>query len=315
MLASAPVGLLQGELELGLLIRARDRPAAGPAAAEHAAEQVLESTSSNPWKPPKPPNRLIAGGLTDAPPWSPGVDPFVEVVGNPAEVLAETVILLPLVRIGQHLVGLTDLFELLGRSWIWVDVRVVLAGKFPVRLLDLLAARAPSNPERVVEVGRHPGSIRPRPADHNSPRPQLVSGRSVPGPNHPGHGVGLGVRILDDRDDLVAGGVEQDPGLLIARIAQRSEGLHGLVPRGEHALHDGRRVGLGVGEGQFQIVEHWKQTGSDPGPLGLTLPPELGRMTLPQVVDVGPRPQQPILQFGEVRLRRLLAGLSTGRLG
>ena len=63
-------------------------------------------------------HRPTAGGLTDAPPWSPGVDPFVEVVGNPAEVLAETVILLPLVRIGQHLVGLTDLFELLGRSWI-----------------------------------------------------------------------------------------------------------------------------------------------------------------------------------------------------
>ena len=70
---------------------------------------------------------------------------------------------------------------------------MVLAGQLPVRLLDLLAARAPSNPERVVEVGRHRGSIRPRPADDNSPRPQLVSGRSVPGPNHPGHGVGFGV--------------------------------------------------------------------------------------------------------------------------
>src|SRR5439155_14168207 len=57
-------------------------------------------------------------------------------------VRAELVVLLPLLGIAEHLVGLVDLLEPgLGRLVARIDVRVVFARQFPVRLLELLLRR------------------------------------------------------------------------------------------------------------------------------------------------------------------------------
>src|SRR5205085_1537038 len=55
--------------------------------------------------------------------------------------------------VGQNVVGLTDLLELLfGFGVALVGVRVVLAGEFPVRLLDLVSGSSFSDTEGLVVV-------------------------------------------------------------------------------------------------------------------------------------------------------------------
>jgi hypothetical protein len=66
---------------------------------------------------------------------------------------AQLVVLLPLLRIAEHLVGLVDFLELrLGRLVAGVDVGVVLARQLPVRALDLLVGGGLGDPERLVVV-------------------------------------------------------------------------------------------------------------------------------------------------------------------
>jgi hypothetical protein len=68
-------------------------------------------------------------------------------------VRAQLVVLLPLLGIAEHLVRLVDLLELrLGDLVTRVDVRVVLAGELPVRLLQLLVRSGLRDPERLVVV-------------------------------------------------------------------------------------------------------------------------------------------------------------------
>ena len=90
-----------------------------------------------------------------APPMSPksnGVPPLPELPGRllllPSclselvgvlPVLAELVVFLAFLRVGEHLVGLVYFLELsLGRLVAGVNVRVILAGQLPIRLLDIL---------------------------------------------------------------------------------------------------------------------------------------------------------------------------------
>src|SRR3990170_9144216 len=74
--------------------------------------------------------------------------------------LAVAVVLLPLVRVGEHLVGAVDLLEaLLGPGVAGVDVRVVLAGEPAERLPDLLIGGGAGDAQHIVEVARHGNSI------------------------------------------------------------------------------------------------------------------------------------------------------------
>jgi hypothetical protein len=83
-------------------------------------------------------------------------------VGEP-ETLAESatggervraeVVQLTLLRVGEHFVGLGDLFEAL--FLVRVDVRVQLAGKSPVSLFDLVGCRVALDAEHLVVVSRH----------------------------------------------------------------------------------------------------------------------------------------------------------------
>ena len=66
---------------------------------------------------------------------------------------AELVVLCALVLVGQHLIRLVDLLELVGRlGIILVEVRVVLASQLAVRLFQLVLARALLHAEHLVIV-------------------------------------------------------------------------------------------------------------------------------------------------------------------
>jgi hypothetical protein len=69
---------------------------------------------------------------------------------------------LPLVRIGQHLVGLGNLLESLLGDRIRVHVGMQLARQPPVRHLDLVGIRVPANAERSVVVSCHARPLRLR---------------------------------------------------------------------------------------------------------------------------------------------------------
>src|SRR4029078_4125360 len=87
---------------------------------------------------------------------------------------AEAVVLLPLLRVGEYVVGALDLLEaLLRRGVARVRVRVVLARELAVRLLDLVLARALRDAERPVQVL----NCRHRPPAAAPPRPRGPAGR------------------------------------------------------------------------------------------------------------------------------------------
>jgi hypothetical protein len=76
--------------------------------------------------------------------------------------LAQEVVLLALLGIGQHLVGLRDLLEaLLGRRIVRMLVGVRLAHELAVGLLDLVGGRVAGDAERLVMV-RHQDSPKPK---------------------------------------------------------------------------------------------------------------------------------------------------------
>jgi hypothetical protein len=131
--ARAPVGLFDGELELGLLVGAGDRSPAPPGpAAEDAAQELLEiyvATGAETVASPEAAAAEAAAGLASAGAGS-AAPPlvWVDILGNLPEVGPEGVVAAPCLRVGQGVVGLRDLLEpVLGRR-VGVDVRVVGAG-------------------------------------------------------------------------------------------------------------------------------------------------------------------------------------------
>ena len=66
---------------------------------------------------------------------------------------AEHVVALPALRVGEHLVGLGDRLEPLGRVGRAVHVRVVLASQLPVGAANLLVRRRARHPEQRVVIG------------------------------------------------------------------------------------------------------------------------------------------------------------------
>jgi hypothetical protein len=66
---------------------------------------------------------------------------------------SQPVVLAPLLRVREYLVGLVDLFEaLLGLRIVRVDVRMVLASEAPEGALDLLFVGVPADAEGLVVV-------------------------------------------------------------------------------------------------------------------------------------------------------------------
>jgi hypothetical protein len=80
-------------------------------------------------------------------------------LSSTAEVIPGTAIVLSaLLRVGEYLVGLLDLFKALDAFWIVrVGVGVILAGKLAVCTPDIILRRALLYPENLVEIfGVHP---------------------------------------------------------------------------------------------------------------------------------------------------------------
>src|SRR5205085_6455033 len=120
---------------------ARPRAAAAPAAAEEPAEQVAE----------------IADVEVEA--------RAAEPAGPRHPIRAEGVVLLPLLRVGEEVVGVLHLLEpLLGGVVARVPVRVVLAGELAVGLLDLVRGRRLRDAEGLIRV-RHAALSSGGPAD------------------------------------------------------------------------------------------------------------------------------------------------------
>jgi hypothetical protein len=156
--ASAPEGLLEGELELGLEVgtaSAFAEPAAEARSAGAAAEHLLEEVGD-----PREvrevaavaeaePNLLEAAAVGAA---EASESRCARAVVTRLPVGAEPVVAPPLLGVAQHVVGLGDLLEALLGSRLLVHVGVVLARELPVRPPDLLVARPPGDTERLVVV-------------------------------------------------------------------------------------------------------------------------------------------------------------------
>src|SRR5699024_6160400 len=100
-----------------------------PGAAEHATEEVLEAGSTGGAAAARGEAGAAAGHCTDG------------------------VVLLSLLRVGEHRVGLTDLLEAsLGRRVPRVAVRVEVPGELPVGLLDGCCVSVLGDAESLVEV-------------------------------------------------------------------------------------------------------------------------------------------------------------------
>ncbi len=123
-------------MELGSAIR---WPLASPHSAEESLEEITELAFSV--------LRRRPGELETCVP-----------VGRWSELLtrlplpAQLVVGRPLLGVGKHLVGLTDLLESGLGTRIFVDVGMVGSGKFAVGLLDLVLGRAPLQPQDFVVI-------------------------------------------------------------------------------------------------------------------------------------------------------------------
>src|SRR5262249_24826700 len=114
------------------------RPSRPRASAEERVHDVAEREPG-----PEPPRPAGPGG------------------SGPGERVRPEVVHLPLLGVGEHLVGLCDLLEPLLRLRVRVDVRVQLPGEPPVGLLDLVGTRVAADSEDsvvVVHARSPPGS-------------------------------------------------------------------------------------------------------------------------------------------------------------
>jgi hypothetical protein len=83
-----------------------------------------------------------------------------------------------------------------------------------------------------------------------------------------GLGAGLGVLGVDGLSGFMVAGVEGDAGLVDAGDAESFEYVECLVADGLDAGEDRPRVGVGVGESAFEVVEDGQPFGGDAGAFG-----------------------------------------------
>src|ERR1700722_14436489 len=156
---TAPIGFLDSQLELGLLVGTGNRPESA-AATEQIAEEIFDIDAA-----------AAADALTEAHPGTgrrvgteaaePRADPLVVILGHPAEVFTESVVAFPGVRGGEYVISLVELLEPILGAWGGVDVGMIFARQRPKRFLDLLVGRIARHPENLVIVTRH-GAFTPR---------------------------------------------------------------------------------------------------------------------------------------------------------
>ena len=225
----------------------------------------------------------------------------IDVLGNLAEVAPEGVVPAPRLRIGQDVVGLGDVLEPVLGPRVVVDVRVVGAGQLAVGALDVLLAGVPRHAQDLVEVlavGHQPGPVNPA-GHHHLRRPQLVVPFAVGGPDDLGHQVVLGAGVGPGGDGLVPGRVEPGAAVVAAGEAQAGQHVQGLVPDRPDPVDDGGRIGLGVRQGQIEVVDHGQPLPGHGGPGLLLGPADLRGASLAHVVQVGQGPQAQVLELGD----------------
>jgi len=123
------------------------------------------------------------------------------------EVRPVAVIPRPRLRIGQHMVGLVDLLKAFLRRRIGVHIRVITTGERAKSSLQFFRTGAAWHPKDFVVVARHDGS--PLLTGHrDSSRPQLRFPVAVARAEHVNDGAGRRIRIVDDGDHFVFGGIE-----------------------------------------------------------------------------------------------------------
>ena len=208
----AAVSLLDGQLDLRLLIRARHGAAVAPpqssksTQASEPAEQVFKvdvdtfGTDGGPATPT----------AVDRPPPGDAPAPAGGAFRDLTEVRPVAVIPRPRLRIGQHVVGLVDLLEAFLRRRISVHIRVIPAGQRAKSSLQFFRTGAAWHPKDLVVVARHDGSP-PLTGHRDSSRPQLRFPVAVARAEHVNDGAGRRIRIVDDGDHFVFGGIEWQP--------------------------------------------------------------------------------------------------------
>src|SRR3954469_14831744 len=174
---------------------------------------------------------------------------------------AARVVLAPLLRVGQNVIGLLDLLEaLLGSSVPGVAIGMVLADELAVGLLDVLCRGLAVDAEDLVEVARSHGLLRDddaRWADH-------LTVEAVAELDRLQDGAGIGAFLRSGGQGLVERRVE----LLTGRVVG---GDACAVERGSEVSVDeldalSERVVLGSGvEGSTQVVDHGNQVAGDRG--------------------------------------------------
>lgn len=97
--------------------------------------------------------------------------------------------------------------------------------------------------------------------------PELPFAVPVAGAQHLDDGARRGVGVLDDADHLVPGRVEGDAGLRVPRVAEQFEDVHRLVADRPDALHDRTRIGVGMGQGELEVVQDRQEGGRRAGTL------------------------------------------------
>ena len=165
-LARAVEGFVERDLDAGL-----DVVASAPSPARAAAEQVFQSLEIDGLPSAAASARAGAEIAEDRPEEVGEASGFLRIAVLDVEaagrsrarltrgplsvalpVRAEAVVPPALVRVRQHLVGLVDFLELLGRARDLGHVRMVLARELPVRRLDRLVVSAPVDTEDAVIV-------------------------------------------------------------------------------------------------------------------------------------------------------------------
>jgi len=206
----AAVSLLDGQLDLRLLVRARHgggraTPVVESTEASEPAEQVFKvdvDTFGTDGGPATPTGGPAAAWRRPGAGWG--------AFRDLTEVRPVAVIPRPRLRIGQHVVGLVDLLEAFLRRRIGVHIRVIPAGERAKSSLQFFRTGAAWHPKDFVVVARHDGS--PLLTGHrDSSRPQLRFPVAVARAEHVNDGAGRRIRIVDDGDHFVFGGIEWQP--------------------------------------------------------------------------------------------------------
>src|SRR5262245_24583655 len=134
--------LFEAEFDSGLDVLPTHSKAGASAWAAPGTKQRLKKVAEAAWAAPGT-EKVAEVGIFDAPAFPARRRGKIS---TRLPVLAELVIALALLRIGEDLIGLSDLLEFLFRAFIAkVDVRVILARQLAVGFLNVVRSRSARN--------------------------------------------------------------------------------------------------------------------------------------------------------------------------